>query len=307
LILSLLSLCWAAEPAPGADLAVHVIDGITLAHDLTLGSAGAAPRTLLAFAPKPGLSQDHVVTSTQTMKLQMKGPDGQMIDLPGLGAGLNPTVVLGTNTTVGQPLKNGLVPVSLAYTNTQVEGVPPGVASPMAKGMGSIQGFRMLVNATGGIVQIDTQSTDPSVFEATQSLADRMVTELPTFPNEPVGVGAVWTITYDMTLSGMELLTTQRVEVVAIEGHTVETKQTFTMERGEADFALPGLPTGASVGFTQFDGTGSGTSVTDLHALTTTGSNIFTLSLGMKMEGEGAPPMEMGLSMHQQTRTERLD
>ncbi len=291
-----------ATAEPTADVA-RVLEGLQLRQTLTVDNTGAEPRQTLRWRPEPGATAAYQLSNTQAMNMSMIGPDGKPIDLSAM-ANMAPTITMNMTHTVADALPNGMVPVIVAYESPSVSGVPPKAQAAMQQGMSMLDDidFRMLVAADGSsIEQIDVTAADPTVFELTQSMVDQFLTQMPNFPDEPVGVGATWTLDVDMSVAGMELNTAQKVVVTELSEDTVTMDVTFVMSRGDGPMNVPGMPPEAQLDISRFDGTGSGTMRTDLTSLVSTGSIIAEFGIGMTVSGTGGPPMSMDMSGTQTT------
>ena len=292
-----------ASPPSASEVASEVMADFQMEMDVKLLDAGAKPRRVLRYQPKPGSSVDLEMVNRQSMKMEMIGPDGKPIPLPGMGD-MSPTSIIGMHQEVEQPVQSGLVPVQIRYTTATVEGVPPEVQQMMLAGMKGLEGlsFRMLVDPkTGKVEQVDVGSTESGeLYEGLQSMMDGFVRNLAQFPAEPVGPGATWTIGMDMSFGGMELDATNEVTLTKVQGDRVEMSFNMVMKRGDGPFEMPGLPPGATVDFTRFDAKGSGTYVVDLGSMASFSSSTTSIQMGVEVTGEGQS-MTMNMSMVQES------
>lgn len=295
----------APEPvmAPADEAVYKMVEGLSFTPTMKVTNKGKGKKKLVKFAPKSGSEQAYETVTSQAIAMSMTGPDGETMEVPGLDQ-LAPTIAVSMHNRVGKRMENGLVPIQVDYLNTAVSGVPPVMKAQLEATMGSMIGFRMLVDAkTGQVEQVDVDSSDQVMFELMQTVVDSAVTQMPSFPTEPVAVGATWTVDFDMNMGGMNLLAHQNVELVGFDGSSAELAYTFTMDRGEGDIAIPGLPPGAKAEFTSFSGLGSGTQTVNLDNLSSVGSSTFEVKLDMLLAAEDRPSMEMGMSMTQVVET----
>lgn len=291
----------AVEPASSA---LRALEDIQLSHSITLDDPGAAPRRVVRFVPRPGAGGSYEVVTKQEMGMSLKEPDGSAMELPGASARL-PTTILSMKNEVGQPLAGGLVPVWVEHLSARVEGGAPDVTAAMAQGLRSVEGlrFRLLVDpAEGKIVQADASSPDAAMFEAAQSMADQLVTQMPSFPSEPVGVGASWTVDLEMGMSGLELRTIQTVRLVELTDEHVVLDTKLTFQEGDEPMVPPGLPPGADIELLYLKGSGKGTMRTELDTMISSGAIDVALELAMRVTAAGQA-MEMGMKMTQHTET----
>ncbi len=295
-----------AAPGPGADATAKTLKGMDLSVELTLVEAGDEPRQVLRYRPKPGSRVDLEMVNTQQLKMEMEvvGPDGVAMPVPGMGD-RSPTTTMAMHQEVGQPVGNGMIPVTVSFTEVSVTGVPDDMKVPMLARTKPLEGtsIRMLVDQnTGKVTQIDVESdTTDELYEALQSMADGSSRNITQFPEEPVGVGAKWTIDLDMNMAGMQLVATNHMTVTKIQGDTVEMTFDMVMNKGDSKMEFPGMPPGAEAEFTTFDATGSGTRVIDLSTMATVGTTQTKMDLAMKVATEG---MSMGMSMKMDQKSE---
>jgi hypothetical protein len=296
------SLAFAEAPADaGMNAAARAIEGLQLTAELTLVDAGKGPKRVVKFTPAAGTKASYELVTEQDLSLSMAGPDGEVMEVPGVGQ-MSPTIVFGVSHSVGQPVADGLVPVNVRYDDVSVRDVPPELAQQMAAGLEPMKGlaFRMLIDpAQGRAVQADVSVEDDAIYEMTQALADQFTQNLPTFPAEPIGVGAVWTLDQSIDMSGMQLLAKQKIRVTELTDEHITLTTSFDLAQGDGGLQLPGLPPGASVDMTRFEGNGEGTMSTDLRTMVNTGSMRTVVDIDMTVSAAGQPPMKMGMKTAQ--------
>lgn len=309
MILSLVLATSLSHADPAADAAsaatADMLGSFEMTHKLTVQGTGHAPKTALHFRPKPGSEAAYEMVNKQNMTMSMVGPDGVAIPLPGMGE-MAPKVIVGMKNKVGEPNGAGLIPVHVAYTKMRVEDVPEDMKAEMMKGMAPLEGMSfvmMVAPKTGKVEQVDVNSsgTDEAMYGAMQSMMDGFSKNLPSFPEEPVGVGASWTIDTDMNMAGLQIGMTQTVTLTKIDGDIVEMDIAFAMDKGDSELALPGMPPDAKVDFTKFDGSGTGHYRTNLATMATQGKTQMKMDMGMTVGVGGQPPMAMDMSVVQQT------
>jgi len=291
-----------------SDATARVLEGLELSHELRLEKTGAEPRRVVRFRPTPGKAATYEMKTTQDVTMSLITPDGQAMPMPGMG-NLMPTVVMRMSSKVGEPLAAGVTPVTIAYEDARVEGAAPEVQAQIKQSMQPMlgTGFRCLVDdASGRIRQVDVSTDDEALYGALQGMADQFVSQLPQFPEEPVGVGAQWTVTMDMSVAGMDLIAQQTMTVTELGEHHIATDTVFALSRGDAPMQLPGLPPGAQVDFERFEGSGKGHYDTDLTTMASSGSMTMDLDLGMAMQVEGQS-MKMSMDMTQKTQLHIVD
>jgi hypothetical protein len=290
-----------ASETEALDQVARVLEGITMSQEITLIDSGRGKKRAVRMAPEPGATARYEVVSSQKMKMVMEGPDGEKMDLPGLGD-LMPSVVMTLEHTVEQPVKNGLVPVQVGYTDVRVDGAPADLQGQMMAGLEPLKGlgFRLLIDpATGNAVQADVTSSDDALYEMIQSLADQFMTQIPTFPEEKIGMGASWTVDVDVAMAGMDLSTKKTLVVTELTDESITTSVSLTFENNSQELAMPGMPPGAKVDLSRFEGKGEGSVTIDLTTLATTGSLTTDLDMAMTVEAGPQPKMKMEMEMTQ--------
>jgi hypothetical protein len=272
---------------------------------VTLGQAGAEPRSVVRYHLRPGASS----TMESTMRLAFGGtmtlPDGRSMPLPLPGG--SPAVVTTLKSTVGAAAADGLVPVRFEQLGARVEGTSSEAARTAQAAVANL-GFDLVVDAAGSPVRVDVVGAeDPRVATTAQQLADQLVNRLPAFPAEPIGLGASWTVDDDLQVAGMVLQVTSTYTLTGLRGDTADLDLTLAARLEGGGLAVPGLPPGVKPVVERFDGSGSGELQVDLTSLGTTGT--VDLQLDPKVAVAlmpGSPPMSLLLSIHQATELRRL-
>lgn len=301
-----LALILAASPSfaadPAANVTADLLAEVRFDQKITLISAGSGPKTVVRYVPEPGAAATYELKTRIGMDMSMTGPDGQPMSMP-LGQ-MMPTTVLTMRHTVGQPVKNGMIPVKIEQTDVRVVDAAPEMLEVMKQSLEQTRGmaFQVLVDpATGRPVQLDVApGTDPAIGQAIQGLADQMTQQMAMFPAEAIGRGAKWTTESDMNLSGMSMRAVQTSTVTAITPEALEMDVTTTMKIGQGPLQLPGMPPEAKVDITRFTGSGAGKMRVDLATLVTTGTVTMDVDMAMRIGGADAA-MDMGMKMHQTT------
>jgi hypothetical protein len=293
-----------AGPPEATAVAAGVLEGMKLDVKLSLVDAGAEPRQVLRYTPRPGATAEYETVSRTQMDMSITLPDGQNMAMP-MGDAM-PAMVMSARNTVGKPLPNGMIPVSVEQLGTKLEGAAdPAMAAAMTDAFASLKGmtFQILVDADGKPAQVDVAgAADPALGTAIQGMADQMGDQLAHFPVEAVGPGAKWTVDMDMSMAGLDMVVQQTVTVVSITGNIVELDTVLDLDMGKGGFEMPGMPPGAKPEIKQFEGSGSGRMKTDLTTLVSTGAMTMDMNMAMTMAApDGGGNIGMTMKMKQTT------
>lgn len=281
-----------AEAPPGSTTASEtmnaILDSTSVATTMTVESAGAEPRRVVAFTPRPG-----EVTTTE-MTQQMSGSmsvNGQTMAIPATG------MVTTTRTSIGEPDASGNIRV-----RNEVLGMRPtgGAPAPMADVAGLVT--ELVVSPAGRLVGVEVSGgADPAVAEMAGQVAEQTLRNLQSFPTEPIGVGARWTTSLDVGMAGMSFLADVTSTVTSVSNDHLDVEIAMTMKPGATQMQFPGLPPGASMEMAKLVGTTTGTQRIDLDRLVSTfdQKTVLDLDLALSMpEGTPGATGPMTMSMH---------
>ena len=290
------------------ELTEAMLRDISVASEVKLVSAGKAPLRVVNFDPKPGASTTLKMSTRQTLQMGLTGPDGVALPMPDT-TDLTPTTVMTMRQSVGEPLGNGMLPIQVHYLGFSATGGSPDVRTQVEQSLAPMKDLRYSLlwdPKQGRIVQVDVSGSS-SLADAAQQMADQVAQNVVTFPREPIGVGATWTVDMDMNIAGLELQSTQAFTLKALTADAATVDVTLTMSMGDGPMNLPGLPPGAKVDFQRFDAKGSGVMTMNLRDLSSASSMTTTMDMAMSMSGEGMDAMAMTMAMTQTITTEATD
>lgn len=302
MILSLALFAAPVHAAPTDEAVSEMMSKVQIEQKLELVDAGKGKKRLVGFAPRPGATSTTRMSNSQEMEMTIIGPDGKAVPLPNMGQ-MQPTMTFTINTVVGEPRDNGMIPVDYTYGPAEVSNVPPEMASSMQEGMKVLEGLGFTALFEGGrVVQTDVSTEDQAMFEGLQSMVDQFASQMPSFPEEKIGVGAVYTLEARMNLAGLDMLMLATSTVRALEKDSITTDNVYTMKLESSTLDFPGLPPGAEMTFTEFAGSGTGMLTTNLEDLSIDGSLTMEMDIGMAMKGPEVPEgVTMTMSMKQST------
>ncbi len=285
-----------ATPAPEARQAS---EGGESAPAIALQDAGAEPRRVVRFLPRAGAEVLSEVVSKQEAKVWLEPPGRPRSAEPVVE---HATTTLQVRKRVGQPEPSG-------HVSVQIDSLPsPGGDEPsrLARSLGTLEGTRSSVRidpATGAVEQLSASADIASLPESLPRRIDQLLRQLPSFPDEPIGLGAVWTVELPVTIAELTLQTHQTLQVVELTDTSITVSSQLAMRSDEGPAPLPGLPPGAEGQLVRFHGSGSGQIRTDLETMASSGDLSFALSLGMEavVSGQSAK-MDMKLSQRTSLR-----
>ena len=257
---------------------------------VTLIEAGAEPRRELRFDVDEGTKHAAEMTMRMTMTQSMGAaamPPQKM-----------PAMVMTVETTAVDVQDSGDIAFDFAYTKAQVleeEGVMPMMISMMKEVMNSVAGLSgsgvMSDRGMNRSLKLNEQDNmDPMLRQQTENIQQSMQQMSAPLPEEPVGVGAKWSVETPINQNGLSITQIATYTLRKIDGDVadldVELKQTAAAQDVEA----PGMPKGA-VKLTSLSSSGTGTATVALNRLVPMSSTMKSsteMNLTMSM-GAGEP------------------
>jgi hypothetical protein len=230
------------------------------------------------------------------------------VNVGGMAMPMNmPTVKMTADLAVDSVAPNGDMSYSIAFTGATVDAAAD--ANPMLAN--ALQGIQ---NAIAGIKGTATVSSRGLVKSAKMDAgsaggqAQQMMGELTSqienlataFPEEAVGVGAKWETRSAISAAGQFSFQKTTMEVVSIDGTTVNLKFAIEQTTPPQPFTNSALPAGTEVQLDGAKGTGSGTNAIRLDTLVPKGESTInsTMSMTLSMGGQSqAMTMENSIKL----------
>ena len=226
---------------------------------------GATPRRKLRLRAATG--QKERLKMTMVMDLTAKvglrtAPKTQL-----------PPMVMFMTLDVSATQPNGDILYQFALDKTDVQpraGVHPKVATALRTAMSSMNGTsgRALVSARGFRRQVSL-AMPPGADQQTQQIVavieQAMQQLVPPLPEEPVGVGAQWTLTQTVEQNGIAVQQVATYDLTGIQGNTISTDVTVSETAAPQSVTVPGAGT---MKLLSLDSKGTGNMRTDLTKLT---------------------------------------
>ena len=269
------------EPAPAADPTV------------TLTDAGNGKKKALRFTPKKGLKESMTMAIDMSMEMSMGGQEMPAQDLPVM------TMVMDTEINDVNK-EDGTFTYTFKFTKMDVgasDTLPPAAIEQMKAKLGEMVGMEGHATMTargfsrdGDFVLPEGAGKDlqETLDSMTQSM-DQMVAPL---PEEPVGVGAKWTVVSKVSSNGMQIDQTANYEFVSLIDGVLELKVGIVQA---APVQTVDLGAQGSFELVRYTGSGDGTTSLNLTQIMPVEAVVDVQNdAGMKMDMNGTP-MEMGV------------
>lgn len=261
--------------------------------------AGAEPREPLRLKLAPG--------QTQAMVMTMKMAMGMSIGTQKAPSTTIPPMQMTMNLNVKEITPEGDIRTDFVLESIEVLPDPaamPAVVDAMKTMLGSmskISGSQVIT--TRGIGKSATFNMPPDINPQIQQTIDgmqRQINQLAVpFPEEPVGVGARWTVTQHLEQQGMKLDQVATWELVKREGTTITLANSLIQTAEPQPMAAPGLPPGTSIMLEALESKGKGEVQADLTQLSPLKSQV-GLEMHMRMLTSAAginTPTKMDLNL----------
>jgi hypothetical protein len=272
----------AGFPAPGGLAIVKLV------------SPGAEPRKALRYVVPAGTKARIELSTDIAMHVEAGGMSMPM-KMPG-------TKII-SEVTVSAVAPNGdmTFATGLSGMSFDTAGVDPAVAAAMAGApdVSSIKATGTMTSRGMTTQQFDlSKVTDPQLKQVMENAGTALQSMSFPLPEEPVGVGARWEVRQRMSAAGLETLTTQTVELVAIEGTKLTLKVGTEQNAPPQTMKNPALPPEAEINLIKMTGTGTATNVLDLASFSIQGEGTMSMSMQMVMRMAGMEqPMSTTMTM----------
>lgn len=227
-------------------------------------SPGAEPRRALRYQPVVGATSE--VTLTMRMKMAMRADDHA------IPSGTIPPMAITLASKVLSVAPNGDAKIQLTVLRLSVVAGSTADANTrnvLEQGLKVVEGMKMTatVNArgvsTGVTVQL-AKEVPAGLQQLVGSLSRSMEQMANPLPEAPVGAGASWRSTVELTREGLQLKQTTTTTLVRIEGNVIDLSIEVTQSAPPQSAQLPGLPPGVEARVETYRGGGSSTTRVDL-------------------------------------------
>jgi hypothetical protein len=227
--------------------------------------AGKAPLEPLRLAPAAGATQRSAMTVT--FAIQQSGVSSGSVKPP-------PTKAT-VETTLQGVTPEGNLQVSFSYPKFEV--LKGGEASKSARrrieqafaGLAGLSG-QLTITPQGVLVDSALNvppGIDPSVASLVTQLGDQLRTLAIPFPEAPVGVGARWRASTDLSLNGIQANQVYEYTLKKRNGSKIELGVRGTQTAGEQSVELPNIAPGVQLTVQSYKTTFRGQNTVDLTSL----------------------------------------
>jgi len=281
----------AEDPVVSGDKAHALLaDAVAGKPILVLIDAGTEPRTQLRFAPEAGSSE--TATMAMGMDMEMKVQDQTIpIKMPQF------IMKMGVDIT-SVDKESGDFSYKLDLTDATVgEGAGPGVDATVVETMRDMlqkmKGMSGTATVTArGNVQSANFTVPPNapaeIRQVIDSFQQSMQQISVPFPEEAVGVGAIWQVTSVVEQSGMKLGMVSVFELKTKDGESVTVSHQIKQSADAQYVEAPGMPAGSRAKLKMLKGEGSGEGTFKFtKVLPQTFTSRLALALDMEVEVGG--------------------
>ena len=220
---------------------------------------GANPRKLLRFTPKKGDKQSTVMTMKMAQSMVMRGQ--KLPPVP------TPAMKFAIDLAVTDVASNGDVTFEFTYPDAKVvdeEGTASAAKAAMEGMLKSMIGLKGKgVITSRGFTQSSDVELPPGAAPQLTAVIDSMKESLSKMsspvPEEPIGVGAKWSVSQSITANGITLEQVSVHTVKAINGDKFDLAVEVTQKADKQEMKAPGLPEGAKMTLESLESNGKGT------------------------------------------------
>jgi len=259
---------------------------------VTLDDAGKGKKKTLRFAPKAGLKESMTMVIDMAMEMEMGGQAMPAQDLPSM------TMVM--DTEINEVKDDGTFTYTFVFTKMDVgasESLPPAAIEQMKQTLGGMVGMEGHATMTTRGFSRDSAFVLPEtaakeIQETMDSMSQSMDQMVAPLPEEPVGVGARWTVVSQVTSNGMKIDQTSKYHLLAFTdgGVDLEVEVVQAAPKQTVDLGAQG-----SFDLVRYEGAGAGTTSLNFSRVMPTNAVIDVKNdAGMDMD-MGGQKMQMGV------------
>jgi hypothetical protein len=219
---------------------------------------GTGTKTRLRMKAVEGWKQKVVMKMNMTMAMDA----GPAMHIPRTEL---PVMVMKNDVTVSKVEKNGNAHYDLVLTDLDVEpgNSSPNVVASVRASLAKMKGFKGHATVDPRNFTIDGSfDVPPGVDSSTKQMLDSMTQSISQLsaplPEEPVGVGARWSVAVTMPTTSVTLQQTAEYLITKLDGDQLSMKVTIKQTAEPQDVDAPGMPSGTKLRVTSWKGTGGG-------------------------------------------------
>ena len=261
---------------------------------------GRAPLKVLRYRARAGQTAHVSMTMKMGMAVKVAGQALPSTPVPEMRCGIAVKV---TEVTPAGDIK-----YDFQYDGFEVvsdPATPPAVLEAMRKLLAPIKGLRGhgVITSRGfaqeGRVEVPPDA-DPQLKQMIEGLQQSMKQFSAPMPEEPVGVGARWETTYEISQRGLRVDQVAKNELKSMEGDRLALAVVLTQSAPPQPMKLPELPASARMDLVSLASSGEGTSALDLAGLIPTSAAVklqMLMKTRMQIGEQPAQDMEMTMDM----------
>lgn len=233
---------------------------------VSVRSTGSGEVEPLRYQYKEGATSKQTVRMATTMAIAAEGLDA-LPEMP------FPLLVITVESTVEKVGDDGVVRIVGKVTDADAEsvsGVPDEVIETAKKSIPTLEGLEWtLEQDTRGFIKGAKLSRPSGLSDDVKQMVDELEAQLTAsvmpLPDEPVGVGAEWEVTYEVEAEGGTTEQhTVRYEYTGRDGTVVKLGIVHTSKGTAPPFSIPGLPVEVKVEPKEAESESKGTGSEDL-------------------------------------------
>ncbi len=287
---------WAA--LIGSTLALLLSPALASAQPSTtvqLLSPGEGPLTELRFQPELGSVQRIKIISQQAIEMQLGDTKIPQQALPATVVTMQLTMV---EVDAAGQFKVAFKTVDVNIDQTT--GIPPALLQRMRNSLQPLKslGGEMIVTPRGTVVsaRLDTRELPKSAQGIMDNLTKNMNQLVVPLPAGPVGVGARWRVTQNLSEMGMPITQEATVTLEGRDGNQLTLVSEMVQKVREGTVKLPNIPPGVTVYTKASESEGRGRMNVDLTRLGASGDVAMKVNVVLVTEGRG-PSQTIRMSM----------
>ena len=255
---------------------------------ISLQSTGVEPRRPLRYALTKGREESMALDTTMGMSMSMAGmamPDMVM-----------PTMHMVGKSTVTDVAPNGDASTQMSFSDVSLingAGVDPALSSALQSGLADLKTMPSTATMTSRGIMRDskfdlTKITNPQMAQMMGSMASTMQSLSVPFPEEPVGVGAKWTVRQALPSNGLNIYQEFQLELQSIDEHGCKLAFRMTQTAPPQPVQSGLMPAGVQATLDRFEGAGTGTKTIQFDSLIPTSDMSMKTTTAMSVDAGGS-------------------
>jgi hypothetical protein len=265
---------------------------------VTLQSTGAEPRRALRYVFTKGQQENMSLDTSMGMTMDMAGMSMPAIQLP--------TMHMVAKASVTDVSPTGDASLAISFTDVSLVNDPnadPTLAGMLQAGLADVKSLASTsVVSTRGFIKESKMDlshlTNPQMAQMVGAMSSSMNSMAMPMPEEPVGVGAKWTVRQALPSSGLSVFQDVQVEITAVDAQSCTLAIKTSQIAPPQPVQNPGLPAGVQATLDHFEGSGSGTMAVHFSSIVPTSSMTAKNSTTMSVDaGTGAQQIGVNLTV----------